>query len=476
MRLEPLLPEEIEKIDAATRRVLAEVGVYLGSRKALDILAEAGAEVDFEQKRVRIPGRLLDRALQSTPGHFRLWNRNGDRAIDLQDGQVRGHNVGGCVRIYDYEQGQVREASQHDLEELTTLIDALENIHVCRPVVYPQEFPSQLRDIYTAATMLQYTDKPYGVSAYSPGNLQCILQLASVVAGGLENLKAKPFIWGSVTPDSPLSYSESTADILIQYAEIGLPLAISGGEVSGGTSPITLAGTLVQQNAEFLAGLVLAQVIHPGLDMKYTTRPLPMDLRTGTVAFGAVEMGMMSSVIVQLAKRYRVCSDVYGLGTSAKSLDEQAAFEKAMNGLLVALAGANLVAAAGMLEDALTSSAEQLVIDDEILGLLFRAVRGIELTPETLGVEAILRVGPGGNFLTDPHTRTHMRREYFQPWLCYRAGSSVWGAAGYRTIVEAARDRAQSILKSHQPPLLKKDSVEEIHRILNQAVHSAARK
>jgi trimethylamine--corrinoid protein Co-methyltransferase len=469
MRLEPLASGEIEKIDAATRQVLAETGVRFGSKKACDLFASAGAHVTLNDKRVRIPETLLDRALRTTTNHFRLWHRGGDQEIDLQDGKVRGHNVGGCVRIWDFEKGAPRDATQHDLEELTTLIDALENTHVCRPVVYPREFPTKLRDIFTAATMLQYTTKPYGVSAYSVSNLSSILLMANLVAGGLDSLRARPFIWGSICPDSPLSYSESTADILIQYAETGLPIAIAPCPICGGTSPVTLAGTLVQQNAEFLAGLVLAQIIHPGIDMKYTTRPIPMDMRTGTAAFGAVEMGMMSAVIVQLAKRYKVCSDVYGLGTSARSLDEQAAFEKAVNGILVALAGADLVAAAGLLEDALTSSAEQLVIDNEILGLIFRAVRGIAITAETLAVEPIQRVGPGGNFLTDPHTRAHMRKEHYQSRLCYRAGAAAWEAGGYQTLLDAARDRAQTILKTHEPVLLEEGVVAEVHRILEQA-------
>lgn len=463
MRLEMLTAEEIEEIHAASSRILAETGVCFGSKKALDIFAGAGGLVNFEQKRVRIPERLLEQALQATTNHFRVWNRGGDKQIDLMDGQARGHNVGGCVRIFDSQAGQARNATQHDLEQLTTLIDGLENIQVCRPVVYPEEFPVMLRDIYTTATILQYTDKPYGVTAYSPANLSHILRITGVIAGGLESLAARPFIWGSVCSDSPLVYTESTSDILIRYAELGLPSSIAPCPVCGGTSPVTLAGTLAVLNAEFLAGLVLAQIVHPGLDFKYTARPMPMDMRTGTASFGAIETGMMSAAIVQLSKRYRVCSDVYGLGTRSKGLDEQAAYEKALNGLLVALAGADLVAAAGLLEDALTSSAEQLVIDNEILGMIFRAVRGIEMTPETIAVEPITEVGPGGNFLTEPHTLAYMRKEYFQPRL---------GAAGQRTIVDAAGDRAKAILESREPALLPKETVEEVRRILSQAVQS----
>jgi trimethylamine--corrinoid protein Co-methyltransferase len=469
MRLEPLPPEEIQEIHTASSQILARTGVRFASAKALGLFAAAGALVDSDQKRVRIPETLLDRALGTTTDHFRLWNRGGDKQLDLRDGQVRGHNVGGCVRIFDVQQGQARGATKHDLEQLTTLIDALENIDVCRPVVYPAEFPTMLRDIHVAATMLQHTDKPYGVSAYSLDNLSYILELTTVLAGDLENLTAKPFVWGSVCPDSPLSYSESTTEILIRYAELGLPVAIAPCPICGGTSPVTLAGSLVQLNAEFLAGLVLVQLIHPGIDVKYTARPIPMNLKTGTADFGAIEMGMMSAVIVQLAKRYRVCSDVYGLGTRSLGLDAQSAYEKALNGLLVALAGADLVAAAGLLENALTSSAEQLVIDDEILGMIFRAVRGIELTADTLAVEPIMKAGPGGSFLTDPHTLRFMRTERFQPELDHRAGSGTGQASRQGSVLDAATERVGALLKSHQPPPLPRDTVAEFQRILDHA-------
>ena len=240
MKFEMIAPEEVERIHTASTDILAKTGVRFGGKKALNIFAAAGALVDFDQERVRIPESLVDQVLHNTTDHFRLWNRSGNQLIDLKDGQVRGHNVGGCVRIFDFEKNQSRSAAQSDLEQMTMLIDALDNIHVARPVVYPEEFPSNMWDIYTAATILRYTEKPYGVTAYTLDNLAYILEIASVIAGSQENLIAKPFIWGSVCPDSPLNYSESTANILVRYAEIGLPVAIAPCPISGASSPVTL--------------------------------------------------------------------------------------------------------------------------------------------------------------------------------------------------------------------------------------------
>lgn len=466
MNFQILTDQEIEQIHQASVWLLSEHGLRFLSHGALQVFADAGATVDYNRQNVRIPEALLDKSLAAASGHFRLWDRDGKAMLDLQDGQMRGHNVGGCVRVYDFEAKKTRSASQQDLERMTLLIDALENIHVCRPVVYPAEFPKDKWDIFTAATMLQFTTKPYGVSAYSLENLALILEITGGIAGGLADLLQRPFIWGSVCPESPLSYSKNTTEILMRYAELGLPLAIAPCPVAGGTSPVTLAGTLVQLNAEFLAGFVLVQCLQPGIDTKYTARPLPMNVQSGNATFGAIEMGLMSSALVQLARRYRVCSDVYGLGTSAHHLDERAGFEKAFNGLLVGLAGADLVAAAGLLEDALTSSPEGLVIDNDLLGMIMRAGRGINVEPETLGLEAIQRAGSGGNFLADVHTRKYLRQEQFLPRLVYQRLGSAGLSPGDTGLLQAAKIRARSIWETHTPPPLPEANRREIQRIL----------
>jgi trimethylamine--corrinoid protein Co-methyltransferase len=469
MKFEMISPAEVEQIHAASVEILAKVGVRFGGRKALEVFAAAGAKVDFDQERVWIPESLVEKGLGETTGRFCLWNRSGSQSIDLQDGKVRGHNVGGCVRIYDYQKNALRAATRSDLEKITVLIDALENIHVARPVVYPEDFPSHMWDIYTAATILRFTEKPYGVTAYSLDNLRYILEITSVIAESQADLIAKPFIWGSVCPDSPLNYSESTANILVRYAEIGLPIAIAPCPICAASSPLTLAGTVAQLNAEFLAGLTLVQLIRPGSDTKYTARPMIMNMRTGKASFGNVEVGMMSAMLVQLAKRYRVCSDSYGLGTRSRVLDQQAGYEKALGGVLVALAGADLIAAAGLVEDALASSAEQLVIDNEILGMIFRAVRGVEVNADTLGVSAVEEVGPGGSFLGSEHTRVYLRKEYFMPKLVDQPTRESDQA---KSVLDSANALANKLIQTHPAPDLQVEAVREIQQIVEAATRN----
>ncbi len=474
MKFELLSENELERIDRDSRTILATVGVKIKNEKALQVFNSAGAKVDFEAQMVWIPEKLIEFALSKVSHQFVMWNRSGSESYDLNNGKTYGHNVGGCVRIYDFELGESRDATEKDLTQATGLIDSLENIHVCRPVVYPQEFPAEIRDIHTAATMLQYTNKPYGVSAYSIRNLDYILRLGSLVTGSYEAFLEKPFIWGSVCPASPLNYSESTTAILMKYAEIGLPVAIAPCPVSGGTSPVSLAGTLIQQNAEFLTGLILVQIINPGNQVKYTTRPIPMDMRTGTATFGSVEMGLMSTVIVQLARKYGICSDVYGLGTSTFAFDPQNGFEKSLNALLPVLAGANLIAAAGLMEDALTSSYEQLVIDNAILGNIFRIMRGINVSDETNALDLIQKVGPGGNYLLEDHTRIYARQELFTPKICYRAGNQQYKEKGFKSITDAAHEQVQTILENGTVRVVSEEiagKIGELLREVNSTIH-----
>lgn len=460
-----LTEQEIKRIHEASCTVLEQTGVTVLNEKARRIFHALGAKVDETDYRVRIPVALVEQALQQACGQFTLWDRDGASCIDLMDGNTRGHNVGGCIRIYDHAAGCSRDATREDLRRLTILIDALDEIEVVRPVVYPTEFPVQERDIYTAAVMMENTTKPYGVSSYSMQTQQKILKMAAAVAGGMENLIAKPFLWGSVTPISPLKYSESTTGILMGWAEAGLPLAICPCPIAGGGSPVTLSGTLVQSNAEFLVGYVLVQAIRPGIPVKYTTRPIPMDLRNGLSNFGAVELGMMSSAIVQLSKYYHVCSDVYGLSTSALVPDERAGYEKAMNGLLPMLSGADLIASAGMLENALSASVEQLVIDNDIIKSMKRVQRGILMDEDALGVQAIDEAVEEGNFLASDHTLTYMREEVLFPPLASYALKQAENNP--QSIVDAAAAYAQQLLASSKPPILDDKRREAMYEKLN---------
>jgi trimethylamine--corrinoid protein Co-methyltransferase len=223
-----------------------------------------------------------------------------------------------------------------------------------------------------------------------------------------------------------------------------------------------------------LAGLVIVQLLNPGNPFMYSPRCIPLDMSTGQACDG-IEAALMSAGCVQLAKCYGFPSDVYGLDTDSKTLDEQLAFEKALGGLLPAMAGAHMLSGAGCVESGITVSYEQLVIDDEIFGMIFRAVRGIDVNEEKLASEVIMKVAlESSNFLQQQHTLKHFRSEYYFPKLCDRSPRSRWQKMGAKNVVDAARERVKKILEEHEPPSLDTDLKKNLNGILKIATKTLA--
>jgi trimethylamine--corrinoid protein Co-methyltransferase len=332
---------------------------------------------------------------------------------------------------------------------------------------YAGDVPERVRDIHTIATMLRNTSKHCGVMAYTNRNLESIIRLAAAIVGGAEKLRKEHIVSFGASPTSPLELSEDVAEQLFTAASHALPVSILPCPLAGGTSPVTLAGTLLQQNVEFLICHVIVQLINPGNPMIYCARPMCMDMRTGMTA-GEVEYGLMSVAAVQLAARYRMPSDVYGLASDSKVLDEQVGSEKAMIGLLPALAGANFISGAGNIEMGVTASLEQLVIDNEMLGTIFRAVRGIEVNPETLAADLIERIGPGGHFLSTEHTRKYYLTEHHIPSLYDRTSRADWEKSGKKDIIQRAHEKWRELLMDHSVQPLDQDVEKEFQQVLSE--------
>jgi trimethylamine--corrinoid protein Co-methyltransferase len=467
-RLTVLSDDEIEDIHRNSLNILERIGVLVRSPKTLKFLSEAGAVIDSERQTAKLPASLVEECLLKHPSSFTLNARNPENDLLIERGKTYAHPCGGCFNILDYDSGEVRVATTKDVEVLTKLIDASENIQQCDMLDYACDIPERVRDIHTIATMLRNTSKHSGVMAYTNRNLSLIIRLAGAIVGGTEQLRKKHIVSFGVSPTSPLELSEDVAEQIITAAKHALPISILPCPLAGGTSPVTLAGTLVQENVEFLICHVIIQLINPGNPTIYSPRPMCMDMRTGMSA-GEVEYGLMSAAGVQLAAYYKMPSDVYGLASDSKTLDEQAASEKAMIGLLPALAGANFLSGAGNTEMGVTASIEQLVIDDEILGMIFRAARGIDVNSETLASSIIEKTGPGGHYLSDEHTRTYYSLEHHIPALYDRAARADWEKSGRKDMVRRARERANKLLKDHSVQPLDAEVEKEFQHILSEA-------
>jgi trimethylamine--corrinoid protein Co-methyltransferase len=295
------------------------------------------------------------------------------------------------------------------------------------------------------------------------------IRMASVVAGGEEELKKRPLLLGFHNPVSPLQLSEKLTEGLMVYAKYKQPILIAPEAQAGATAPVTLAGLLAQQNAEVLSGIVVAELVNPGAPVLYGTVSTIMDMKTGNLAYGAIEAGLINVATAQLAHYYGLPSRGTGGGTESKIPDIQAGFEKAMTLMMAALAGINFIYnAAGTLESTLTASYEQTVIDNEICGMVSRALRGVEISDETLAIDVIEDVGPGGQYLDQRHTLEYLRKEHYLPMIVSRERMERWERAGSKDLREVAREEAKRILKEHRPEPLDRGVEEDLKKIVKE--------
>ncbi|MEW6398321.1 MAG: trimethylamine methyltransferase family protein [Bacillota bacterium] len=455
----PLGEDQVALIHGAALDVLQRVGVDVPVAEALHLFRDRGAAV--EGMRVRLPGRLVEDCLAASPRRVVLGARDPAWDLELEDRRVYLGTGGAALTILDLETGEPRPVVLDDLSRLARLVDALPNVHFFLRPAEPADVPEEIVDVVKYYVCLQNTGKHVIGSARDAVSARAVADLGAVVAGGWEELRRRPvlsFVCSWMI--SPLRFSTDVTAVVMEVARMGLPVILSAAPMAGSTSPVTLAGTLVQLHAEQLAGITLVQMVKPGAPTIYGAVPSLCNMLTGDYVGGGIEFGMLNAAAAQLA--HHVGVPVYNSAglTDSKEPDLQAGYEKGFSLLQSALAGANLIHhAAGMLESMLSIAYEQYVIDDELIGMTLRAVRGIEVDPRRLALEAIGRVGPGGTYLTDPSTAFHLRQELFLPRLADRQSRATWEEGGRAEIRSEARETVRQILRDHGPAPLAEEVV-----------------
>jgi trimethylamine--corrinoid protein Co-methyltransferase len=456
---------EIDKIDRAGRRILKRVGIKILDRHTLEMLKTSGVKVDVKEDRARFSGRWLDEMIAKAPKQFTLYSRDGKNDLHLGSGNVYFGNGGRVFQILDMGTGGYRPTILQDVINTARLVDRLDNIRfyiiACQAHDLAPEF-YHLNDFFHAFS--NTTKHVMGGCDTLEGAKQ-LWHLASFMAGGEARLKERPFVSVITNPISPLTLDANTLKILEFCALNSIPVTCAPAPIAGATSPATLAGTLAQLHAEALAGVSIAQVFNPGARVMYGAVPTAMDLRTMDLTMGSVETAMLNTCAVHLAKRYKLPIYASAGVTDAKIPDIQSGFEKGVSYLLVAMAGADYIhLAAGMLDSGNSISYEQFIIDNEILGMVLRLIRGVDVDTETLGINTIENVGPGGNYITDEHTVKHMFKQFFYPTLAIRMNFDRWQEKGKPTPLTNAHELTRSWLEESEPVL----SLEKLLEIKNK--------
>jgi trimethylamine--corrinoid protein Co-methyltransferase len=471
MRFEFLDPNQIEAVHQASLDILETAGATFLSNKAQTILMEGGASVDSKNGNVRIPASLVMEMLRKCPSEFHLYARNPKHDLRL-GGKDQYMTCGGeYPYILDLETGRRRHALLSDLPPIIKITDALDNISVGGSyMIAPSDVPEDFRHIERGALHYKYTSKTthWDTEGYvgNSGELGAThnLELAAVIAGGMEELAKKPIGTASICPSSPMIYDVGLTDDAIEFTKHGVPILIEPMDNTGATSPNTLAGSLVQTNASVLAGMTLIQLVNPGNPIVYGSIPVNLDPRTGIPEAGCPETALRCAGGTEMARYYHVPSAMSGGVSDSKIPDLQAGFESALTMLTTVLAGANWIrVVAGALEYHFTASLEMLVVHDEIFSMAMRIARGMQVDEDTLAVSLIKKVAPTrGHYMAEKHTLEHISTERYLSKISDKRTRGDWEKAGSKDLAEAARDRVRSILATHQPDPLPKDIEEEL--------------
>lgn len=462
--------EDLQAIHDASIRVLDNTGITVQHSEGLDILAEAGADVDWDTQRVKISEDLIQRCLATTPSKLVFGARNPSMDINIGHGLLPvTRNGGGSDFTLDLDSDELRPLLADDFIDYIRLMDGLEHIDLLAPI-YPRDFPEHNRDVRVLEAMFTNTEKHVHMRAYSKKSLEIILEMATVVAGSKESLKERPVLSMLEAPISPLTFVDITVDALFLCGEYGIPLELCCMPIAGGTGPVTLAGNITLANAEFLAGVVISQLRCPGAPLEYAPRCMILDMKTTVGLTGTIEGAMMAAVGAQLGRElYNVPVSLHGPWTDSVLPDEQSNLERTNFAFLAGLAGTNVFSGAGMLEQGKTFSHLQLVMDNDIHSMVKYVLKGIPVEGDRLAVESIDRVGPGGNYLIDDLTLKYFKTDRLFPILMLRETRESWIRKGAKSFRERARDRVKDIIAKHQPTPLDEDVSKELATIVERS-------
>jgi trimethylamine--corrinoid protein Co-methyltransferase len=467
-----LSESQLQDLHLAALEVLRRTGIRFHHREALEMLRAAGAFVHDGHAStgsagalVKFPAALVEEALASAPGRIIMCDRDGEAAVRLEGSKVWFGTGSDCLNLLDPETGEHRRFTQADLVDGYHLCDALPNIHFVMSIGLPVDVNPDLAYDVQMALMLEHTTKPLVFVTNDRASCQRAIDMASAVAGGFEALVEQQHILLYSEPSSPLQQSETAVDKLLLMAESRLPIVHSPAPLMGGTGPITMASGLALALAEILSSLVVHQLKNPGAPFVVGCGLHHLDMRSAQICYGSPEFQLTKAAIAQLGRWYGLPTWGYAGCTDAKVLDEQAAVEAMLSVLMAKLSGANLIHDVGYMESGLTASFELIVLTDELVALADHLMKGIDIDDETLMLDEIHTVGPGGHFMDTDQTLKRFR-DFWYPSLLDRGRREQWLAAGGTTLGQRLNARVREILQEHRPKSLEPAAKRKVQEIL----------
>ena len=465
-KIDLLEESDVKKIIDAAYDLLGDFGVMVDNEAVLKVLADGGARVDFDKKVGYIPSDMIDKALETVPSSFRVYDRDGENPAHLEKDNIYFAPGSVALNIMDSETEKIRKPKVHDIVRITQLIDTLEYVAFQTAPLVSDDLPNEIQDVSRYYLMLINSTKPIFGGAYTAEGLIAIKDMLAVIRGSEDALREKPRAIIAANPTAPLMWGSIIADNLADCARYGIPVMLIPMPLPGGNAPVTLAGTLTEHTAENLSGIVISQLIRPGTPVLYGGGAICLDMRYGTSCIGAIETHMLGSGYNQIGKALGLPT-ASNIGQSdSKRVDSQSGLESGIGIILAALSGINLSRGPGMMAFANCQSYEKLVIDNNICGMAHRLVKGLECTDETIALDIIKAAGRGAQgHLSSEHTMSWFKKEFFFPSNVVERkamregelGSSAW---------ERAKEEVQERLKRFELDPLPEEKAKALKEVM----------
>ncbi|MEG0874897.1 MAG: trimethylamine methyltransferase family protein [Clostridiales bacterium] len=459
-----LKEEEMQEIVEGAYKILETIGVEVHNDKALNLLKGLGCGV--EETRVTIPRTVVAKALSTVPSYLKIYDRDGNLAMDLGGRNSYYGSGPTCPNFIDARTGERRIAIKQDAADASVVADALSGIDFVMSLCMIGDQTRGLADLHEVDAMVRNSTKPIATWAFNGENTQAIIDMCAAVKGGLKELQEKPFAIVYAEPTTPLTHCKEALDKVMILAENKVPVIYSPGMLVGGTAPVTVAGAMTVGIAESLTGLVVHQTVCPGAPFISSCGGCVMDLKEMKTPYGAPESVLLYGASSEIYRYLGIPSFGLAGATDAKKIDAQAGYESALEIFINDACGGNLIHDIGFTDYGLTGSCHQMVMCDEIIGFVRRLRQGVSVNADFLAYDTVKEVGPGGNYLAATHTFEYFRKEIWSPQISERRSYEEWEADGKKDLEEVISEKIVDILDNHKVAPLSDEVIAKLDAII----------
>ncbi len=446
--------------------LLIDPGVRVHNKEALELLADGGAEVDFDSQIAKIPEGIVRRAIGTAPSDFYLYNLSGEAVVHYGGDNVHFDPGSAAITILDSETLEQRQPVTSDFVKFVKLVETIPQIDAQSTAIICADVPEEIGDLYRLYIALNFMHKPIVTGAFEKDTWWTMKELLEARVGGEKELAEKPIAIFDVCPSPPLLWSDITCQNLVDCARAWIPSELVSMPLAGATSPVTIAGAVVQHTAENMSGVTISQLAQEGAPIVWGGSPAAFDMRKGTTPMGAVGTWMIDCAYSQVGKSLGFPTHAYLGMTDSKVVDAQAGLEASGGTLMAALAGINMVSGAGMMDFESCQSFEKLVIDAEIIGMTKRLIEGIDPREDPIALSLIRKLGHRADYLSEPHTRKWFQEEQYIPSDVIDRGSmGDWEAGGATSARQRASARVNDLLQGYSMDPLEEGLADELRGI-----------